>query len=55
MHMQPVFQHCQYFTDGGPSVSDRLFEHGICLPSGSNMAMADVDRIIDVIRKAISS
>lgn len=54
MHMQPVFQHCQYFTAGGPSVSDRLFEQGICLPSGSNMTMVDVDRIIGVIRKTIS-
>ena len=50
MHLQPVFQDCEYFTDGVSSVSDRLFEQGICLPSGSNMAAEDVDRIIEVIR-----
>jgi dTDP-4-amino-4,6-dideoxygalactose transaminase len=54
MHLQPVFQHCQYFTAGDESVSDRLFDQGICLPSGSNMALADVDRIIDVIKKTIT-
>lgn len=54
MHLQPVFQNCQYVTDGGASVSDRLFEQGICLPSGSNMALADIDRIISVVKKAIS-
>jgi dTDP-4-amino-4,6-dideoxygalactose transaminase len=54
MHLQPVFQHCQYFTAGGASVSDRLFDQGICLPSGSNMALADVDRIIGVIKRSIT-
>lgn len=53
MHLQPVFQDCAYFTDGGASVSDRLFEQGICLPSGSNMASEDLERIIEVIRKAM--
>lgn len=53
MHLQPVFKDCAYFTDGGASVSDRLFEHGICLPSGSNMASADVDRIIDVMKQTL--
>lgn len=55
MHLQPVFQDCEYFTDGVSSVSDRLFERGICLPSGSNMAVEDIDRIIEVIRKTMQA
>lgn len=51
MHLQPVFDGCRYFTAGGDSVSDRLFEQGICLPSGSNMLPDQVDRVVSVIRK----
>ena len=36
---------------GEKSVSDDLFERGICLPSDSKMTMEDVDRICEVIRK----
>ncbi len=51
MHLQPVFNGCRYFAHDETSVSDQLFEHGLCLPSGSNMSVGDVERIVDVIRK----
>ena len=51
MHLQPVFAGCRHFTDGGDSVSDRLFRDGLCLPSGSNMTEAQVERIVEVIRR----
>jgi dTDP-4-amino-4,6-dideoxygalactose transaminase len=51
MHMQPVFQGCRYFAHDEVSVSDQLFDQGLCLPSGSNMSTGDVERIVDVIRK----
>ena len=51
MHLQPVFDGCRYFTAGGDSVSDRLFEQGLCLPSGSNMMPDQVGRVVSVIRK----
>lgn len=51
MHLQPVFAGCRHFTDGGDSVSDRLFRDGLCLPSGSNMTEAQVARIVEVIRR----
>lgn len=50
MHVQPIFAHCEYFTDGKESVSDRLFARGVCLPSGSNMSVNDLDRVISKIR-----
>lgn len=50
MHLQPVFSHLGYFQHGNESVSDGLFERGICLPSGSNMTDAQLDRIIQVIK-----
>jgi dTDP-4-amino-4,6-dideoxygalactose transaminase len=51
MHMQPVFQGCRYFAHDEVSVSDQLFDQGLCLPSGSNMSTGDVERIVDVIRR----
>jgi dTDP-4-amino-4,6-dideoxygalactose transaminase len=50
MHLQPVFKGCRYFAHGDESVSDLLFDQGLCLPSGSNLSADDVDRIVDRIR-----
>ncbi len=51
MHAQPVFADCKYVTVREKSVSDDLFERGVCLPSDTKMTMEDVDRVCDVIRK----
>jgi len=48
MHLQPVFKKCRAFTNG---VSEDLFSHGICLPSGTNLTEDDLHRIIDCINK----
>lgn len=42
MHMQPLFKDAKVM---GGSVSERLFRDGLCLPSGSSMSDADVDRV----------
>src|SRR5690606_32048901 len=44
MHMQPVFGDCPFYGDGTP---EKLFEKGLCLPSGSNLSDADVERVVD--------
>ncbi len=46
MHLQPVFE--GYRVIGG-DVSASLFADGICLPSGSRMSSADVERVVSVI------
>jgi len=48
MHMQPVFAGC---ASVGGAVAQGLFEQGLCLPSGSNMAVADRSRVVDVVRR----
>ncbi|MFN0186986.1 MAG: DegT/DnrJ/EryC1/StrS family aminotransferase, partial [Aquabacterium sp.] len=53
MHLQPVFSTARYFTDGRASVSDRLFEQGVCLPSGSNMTQQDIERVVDAMRLSL--
>lgn len=49
MHLQPLFRKHQYHSHGEQSVSDDLFEQGICLPSGSNMTESQQSRVIDAI------
>ena len=46
MHLQPVFADASFYGDG---TSERLFEKGLCLPSGSNLTMEEKNRIIDNI------
>ena len=55
MHLQPLYKGCEYVTIGDEDVSRRLFEHGLCLPSGSNLSTVDQDRIIDIIITVIRS
>lgn len=42
MHLQPVFAQALYYGNG---VAETLFEKGLCLPSGSNLTPADLDRV----------
>jgi pyridoxal phosphate-dependent aminotransferase EpsN len=46
MHMQPVFAGCRAV---GGAVSEGLFEKGLCLPSGSNLAREDQERVIEIL------
>ena len=46
MHLQPVFKNAPYY---GGSVSEELFNNGLCLPSGSNLNSDDVARIKSVL------
>jgi dTDP-4-amino-4,6-dideoxygalactose transaminase len=46
MHLQPVFKDCLFY---GADVSEKLFERGLCLPSGSNTTDAERKRIEKVI------
>lgn len=46
MHLQPVFKNAPYY---GGSVSEELFNNGLCLPSGSNLNSDDITRIKSVL------
>lgn len=47
MHLQPVFKEAPRYVDG---TSERLFNQGLCLPSGPMVSDEDVARVVDVIR-----
>lgn len=48
MHLQPVFTGTPFYGDG---VSEKLFEKGLCLPSGSNLLEEDLERVAQVIKR----
>lgn len=55
MHLQPVYRHCPV---RGGDVSARLFERGLCLPSGSGMTSTQQEAVIaaiDEVPRLISS
>lgn len=55
LHSQPIFRFCCYYPHTpGESVSDRLFERGICLPSGSALTEDEQNMIIDIVQSAVS-
>ncbi|MBL7474039.1 DegT/DnrJ/EryC1/StrS family aminotransferase [Robertkochia sediminum] len=49
MHLQPVFREKTAYVNG---VSEKLFDKGLCLPSGSNLSEDDLNRITNLIFKA---
>jgi pyridoxal phosphate-dependent aminotransferase EpsN len=46
MHLQPAFAGCRV---RGGSISARLFERGLCLPSGSSLTQQERERVVDAI------
>lgn len=48
MHLQPLYQEYPFY---GTGVCERLFEKGLCLPSGSNLTDSDRSRIEEVVHK----
>ncbi|MCB9236630.1 MAG: DegT/DnrJ/EryC1/StrS family aminotransferase [Cyclobacteriaceae bacterium] len=48
MHKQPVYAQAPFYGNG---VSEALFESGLCLPSGTNLAPTDQELILDILRK----
>jgi dTDP-4-amino-4,6-dideoxygalactose transaminase len=46
MHLQPLFQDNLYF---GADLADKLFDNGLCLPSGSNLSEEDKNCIKEAI------
>jgi len=49
MHLQPVYRDAPMY---GGEVSATLFEHGLCLPSGSALTEDDQRRVVETLRAA---
>lgn len=51
LHLQPVFRGAECV---GRQVSERLFEQGLCLPSGSGLTDAEQDRVIEIVQRTLT-
>jgi len=51
MHQQPIFKSTKAYING---ISDKLFENGLCLPSGSNLSESDFNRIFYSLEQIFS-
>jgi dTDP-4-amino-4,6-dideoxygalactose transaminase len=49
LHLQPIFRHCEYV---GGTIAEELFERGLCLPSGSNLTVQDLERVVEAVHIA---
>ena len=52
LHQQPVFAGAPTFLSGQ---ADKLFEEGICLPSGTAMEHTDVEQVAGFVTRALKS
>lgn len=52
MHMQPVFAEARFV---GPGLCERLFAHGLCLPSGSAMDEVLQQRVIAAVQEGLAA
>jgi len=48
MHLQPLYKDCKIV---GGQVSENLFAKGLCLPSGTGMTDAELERVIEIVRE----
>lgn len=51
MHCQPIFEKFPNYVNG---ISEELFQRGLCLPSGSNLNTADLERVVTIIIKELT-
>jgi pyridoxal phosphate-dependent aminotransferase EpsN len=47
MHLQPLFRESRVV---GGAVAERIFERGLCLPSGSSLTASDLERVAAIVR-----
>ncbi|WP_083432944.1 aminotransferase class I/II-fold pyridoxal phosphate-dependent enzyme [Alkalibacterium sp. 20] len=57
LHLQPLFADSKFYKDPHSQipVSEKLFDAGLCLPSGTNMAEFDQLRVITEMKKILNS
>ncbi|WML45818.1 aminotransferase class I/II-fold pyridoxal phosphate-dependent enzyme [Neobacillus sp. PS3-40] len=55
LHMQPIFEKARYYPHSeNENISEKLFNHGVCLPSGSCMTYEEQLRVVNCIKKTLT-
>ena len=52
LHLQPVFESYPYYGNG---LSEKLFDQGLCLPSGSSLSDEEFGRITGILERVLSN
>lgn len=57
LHLQPLFAESRYYKnpDSARSVSEQLFDSGLCLPSGTNMTEFEQQRVIREMKTILNA
>ena len=52
MHIQPYYSKFEFFNhnEDGVSISEEIFERGLCLPSDTKMTEEDINKVINIIK-----
>lgn len=52
MNIQPYYSKFQFFNhnEDGISISEDIFERGVCLPSDTKMTEGEIDKVINIIK-----
>jgi pyridoxal phosphate-dependent aminotransferase EpsN len=55
MQLQPYYSDCEFFshTDEGASISEDIFERGVCLPSDTKLCDSDIVFIVSIIERKL--
>lgn len=51
MHMQPVFENCDFISVSDKPVGEDIFKRGICLPSDIKMTDEEQGRVVEIVKK----
>jgi pyridoxal phosphate-dependent aminotransferase EpsN len=50
MHTQPIFKSNEFFSVYSKPISEKIFDEGVCLPSGSNLAPENLETVCRMIK-----
>lgn len=50
MHLQPVFSSAPFYGDG---TSEKLFNDGLCLPSGTSLSDEQINSVINIVKNEV--
>jgi len=52
LHLQPVYKESPYYGNG---TCEKIFENGLCLPSGANLTDEDIFYVVNEIKKLLEN
>ncbi|MBS4179148.1 DegT/DnrJ/EryC1/StrS family aminotransferase [Lederbergia citrea] len=53
LHLQPLFDGAKYYHHQDRDVAEQLFTNGLCLPSGSNISVEEMTRVVECLKRAL--